>query len=132
MNTHQQEPNGRAKKRIYHPETTAEQRRTMFKIWEETDNINYACRKAGVSRSTFFYWRPRFEKEGYSAIEKPLSNAPKNPRRIAESIADEVRRLKRENPHWGKERIAAQINRKHGEKSIGSSTVRRILLRAGL
>lgn len=120
------------KKRAYYPYTSAQQRRVLFETWLETDNIALACHKAGVSRSTFYYWRPRFLEKGFSALEKPYSNAPKKPKRIPTEVAQEVCRLKRENARWGKLRIANLINEKFGRKVIGVNTVQRVLVRAGL
>lgn len=117
-------------KRVYYPKTTYEQRRQLYSAWEKTGNIDLACREAKVSRSTFFYWKERFDKGGYAAIAKPKSNAPKNPRRTPPDLAECVCAIKRQNPNWGKERIAKEVARvdPHG-RTLGSSTVRRILMR---
>ncbi|MEZ4661570.1 MAG: helix-turn-helix domain-containing protein [Caldilineaceae bacterium] len=119
------------KKGVYFPTTTAEQRRTCSRRGKRRATSVLLVAKASL-RSTFYHWRPRFVEKGYKAIEKPLSNAPKNPRCTPAPIVEEVRHVKRKNPRWGKERIAAYINQQHGEKTIGSSTVRRILTQAGL
>ncbi|MEZ4706742.1 MAG: helix-turn-helix domain-containing protein [Caldilineaceae bacterium] len=117
------------KSRIYYPETTAKQRYKLFEVWQKTGDVTLACRKAQVSRSTFYYWKERFEQGGYPAIAKPKSNAPKNPRRTPPDIVERVKAIKRRNPKWGKERIAKEVTRidPHG-RTVGSSTVRRILL----
>lgn len=51
------------------PYTTAEQRKLLFEIWETTGDVREACRKAQVSRGTFYYWKPRFVERGYKGLE---------------------------------------------------------------
>ena len=63
------------KKRTYFPATTAQQRKLLFEIWEETGDREEACRRAHVSKGTFYKWKPRFEAGGYAAIEEPYSRA---------------------------------------------------------
>ncbi|MCB0079492.1 MAG: helix-turn-helix domain containing protein [Caldilineaceae bacterium] len=118
------------KSRIYYPETTKEQRYRLFEVWEKTGNINLACEKARVSRSTFYYWKDRFERGGYAAIAKHRSNAPKNPRHTPPDLVERIKTIKQKNPTWGKERIAREVARidPHG-RTVGSSTVRRVLMR---
>ena len=122
----------RRNRRTYSPPTTAEQRHILFETWQETGNIRQACRKAGVSRTTFYYWQERFLAHGFPALTRPRSNAPHNPKRIARNIAEKVIQLRRENPTWGKLRIANEINHRCGAKSVSPSTVRRVLLREDL
>lgn len=120
-----------SKSRIYYPETTAQQRHQLFEIWEKTGDVNLACNKARVSRSTFYYWKERFEKGGYAAIAKPKSNAPKNPRRTPPEIVESIKSIKRKNPDWGKERIAKEVTRIDRKgRTVGATTVLRILNRA--
>lgn len=56
-------------KRTYFPPTTPQQRKLLFETWEETGSVVKACQKAHVGRSTFYYWKPRFETEGYAGLE---------------------------------------------------------------
>ncbi|MEZ4657249.1 MAG: helix-turn-helix domain-containing protein [Caldilineaceae bacterium] len=118
------------KSRIYYPETTSQQRHQLFEIWEKTGDVNLACNKARVSRSTFYYWKERFDKGGYAAIAKPKSNAPKNPRRTPPDIVERIKTLKQKNPDWGKERIAKEVARMDPKgRTVGATTVLRILRR---
>ena len=120
-----------SKTRIYYPETTAQQRYQLFQIWEKTGDINLACNRARVSRSTFYYWKERFDKGGYAAIAKPKSNAPKNPRRTPPDIVERIKSIKQKNPEWGKERIAKEVARVDPKgRTVGATTVFRILKRA--
>jgi transposase len=120
-------------KRIHYPRTTGQQRKRLFKIWEETGNISEACRKAHVGRGTFYYWQPRFEQKGYEGLEEFESHAPHKPSRTPEEVAREVIGLKQAHPDWGKKRIAHELAKGNNwVPVIGPNTVKRILKEAGL
>ncbi|MCB0091831.1 MAG: helix-turn-helix domain containing protein [Caldilineaceae bacterium] len=120
------------KKRSYFPPTSVEQRRLLFETWQKTGNIQEACRIAGVSRTTFYHWRERFLEGGFGALEKPRSNAPHRPRRVAEHIVKMVLEIRRQHSNWGKLRISKEVNRQLGPKSISPNSVMRILMRENL
>ena len=112
--------------------TSTEQRNKLFEVWSESGSVIKACQEAGVSRSTFYYWRKRFLEGGYDALAEVRSHAPENPRRIAPEIAKEVVELKRANPTWGKRRISRHIEGKHGWRMVSPNTVRRVLMDEGM
>ena len=112
--------------------TTSQQRQLLFKTWQETGSIAKACHAAQVSRSTFYYWRERFEKGGYPALEEERSHAPKNPRRIDPDLEELIIHLKREHPEWGKLRLSKAIKDKHTNITLSPNTVRRVLVGAEL
>lgn len=121
------------KKRTYFPSTTAQQRRLLFAVWEETGNREEACRRAHVSQSTYYNWKPLFEAGGYAALEETRSHAPHQPQQTAPEVAALVVAVRRENPDWGKRRIADELAK--GNKwvpLVSPNTVQRILEDAGL
>lgn len=119
--------------RIHYRRTTAQQRKRLFEIWEETGNVSEACRKAHVGRGTFYYWQARFEEEGYEGLEEFEDHAPKNPKRIEEEVAQGVIELKRAHQAWGKKRIADELAKRHNwVPVISPNTVKRVLQEAGL
>ncbi len=121
------------KKRIHFPFTTAQQRKLLFEIWEETGNVIQACRKAHVGRGTFYYWKPRFDEQGYAGLEDFRSRAPKEPKRIPPEVEQKVTSMRRENPSWGKRRIADEVAKANNWVPLVSpNTVRRILQDADL
>ena len=120
-------------KKTYFRETTAQQRQKMFERYEETGNASAAAREAHVGRSTFYYWKGRYEEGGYEALEERRSRAPHNPRRIKEGIVEEVKEVKGEHPEMGRNAIANEIAKRHGwHRVVSPSTVRRILIREGI
>ena len=120
-------------KRTYYRETTPQQRKLVFETWEATGNVTQACRKAHVGRGTFYYWKPRFEEQGYAGLEAFASRAPKEPRRTASEIEQQVIAARREHPQWGKQRITDELAKANNWVPLVSpNTVRRILEDAGL
>lgn len=120
------------KKRTYFPPTTAQQRRLLFEVWEETGDREEACRRAHVSEGTYYKWRPRFELGGYPALERPSSHAPHRPQRIGPEIEAEVVRMRESSPGWGKQRIADELAKANNWVPVVSvNTVRRVLQDAG-
>ena len=120
-------------KRTYFPETTAQQRKLLFKTWEAIGNVTQACRTAHVGRGTFYYWKSRFDKDGYAGLEAFASRAPKNPHRTPPETEQKVVDLKRAQAGWGMQRIADELAKANGwVPLISPHTVRRILKDAGL
>lgn len=118
---------------VYHRETTFQQRRHLFEVAEQTKNISEACRQAKVSRSTYYRWKPGYEKDGVEGLREPKSHAAHNPHTIDPQIEKRIVELRREHPNWGKKRIAQWIWKEHDwEKVVAIETVRKVLLRHGL
>jgi len=121
------------KKRTHFPITTAQQRRLLFEVWEETSSRQEACRRAHVSQSTFYNWRPRFEAGGYEALKETKSHAPLQPRQTPPEVEAKVLEMRRQHPDWGKLRIADEIAKGNNWTPLVSpNTVKRILQDAGL
>ena len=119
--------------RVYYPRTTPSQRQDLFRVWEETGDLQQALETAQVSESTFYRWKPRFEEGGYSALEEFKSHAPKKPKRTAKAIEQKVIALKAHHPKWGKRRIADELAKANNcVPLVSPNTVRRILKDAGL
>jgi transposase len=119
--------------RTYFPLTTPSQRRLLFATWEATGDVAEACRVAHVGRRTFYHWKPRFLLEGYAGLERCASRAPTHPRRTAAAVAERVIALRRQQPSWGKQRLADELAKaNHWVPLVSPNTVRRILRDAGL
>jgi transposase len=122
-----------SQKRVHFGFTTPQQRKLLFEVWEETGSVKEACRRAHVGRGTFYYWKARFEEQGYAGLEEFASRAPQNPRRTAQEIEERVIKMRREHPNWGKFRIADELAKANNwVRVISPNTVRRILREADL
>lgn len=120
-------------KRIGYPRTTVSQRKKLFEVWEESQDVEAACREARVSEGTFYNWKPRFEAGGYEALEKFEPAGPTPGSRIPKEVQDKVIELKKAHSNWGRRRIADEIAKANNWGPLVSpSSVRRILRQAGL
>lgn len=120
-------------KRIYFRFTTPQQRKLLFETWEATGDIGEACRIARVSQRLFYYWKPRFEKDGYAGLEAFESRVAHKLNYKAREIEAQVIKLRRENPDWGKARITHEMAKANNWVGVVSAnTVRRMLQDAGL
>ena len=123
-----------SQKRTYFPPTSPQQRKLLFETWEATGSVTAACRKAHVGLGTFYYWKPRYDAEGYAGLESYEQKGPeKGFGRTAEEIEKQVIELRDLHAEWGKQRIAAEIAKTNNWVALVSpNTVRRILEEAGL
>jgi len=122
------------KKRAYYRPTTADQRKLLFRVYEETGSVWAAVAAAHVGKSTFYYWQKRFEAGGYEVLEVVGSHRPhSNPRQLPAQIVEKVKAAKGEHPDWGRQRIADELRKAHGwQPVVSASEVRQILIEAGL
>ena len=121
-------------KRVYSPPSTPQQRKRLFEIWEQTHNVTAACRKAHVGRATFYFWKPRFDQEGYAGLEHyEKVGVPKGTGRVAAEVETKVLDLHVEHADWGKRRMVDEIAKVNNWVPLVSpNTVRRILEDAGM
>lgn len=122
------------KQRTYFPPTTPQQRKLLFETWEETGSVVKSCQKAHMGRSTFYYWKPRFETEGYAGLETYQKKGPKKGKvGTPTKTKDEIIAMRRAHADWGKHRITDEMAKANNWVAVVSpNTVRRILEEAGL
>jgi transposase len=119
-------------KRIYYGFSTVQQRKLLFEVWEKTKNTEEACQQARVSLELFYYWKPRFEQDGYSGLETFRSRAPHKDNRKDTGIEKAVVDMRKDNSDWGKVRIAHEMAKaNHWVSVVCPNTVKRILKDAG-
>ena len=120
-------------KRIHYRYTTAQQRQLLFETWEATGSVTEACRKAHVGRGTFYYWKPRFDEQGYAGLEAFERRGPKEPHGTSADVEQKVIALRRKHLDWGKKRIADELAKANNWVPLVSpNTVKRILKEANL
>ncbi len=113
--------------------TTFPQRKLMIETYQETHNISFSCRKAGLSINTFRRWYPRYLEQGIEGIREPKKRIRKNLGRVLEKYACRAIELKEKNPNWGRRTIASVIRgENNGKKVISPGGVQKVLERAGL
>lgn len=120
-------------KRIYFGYSTPQQRKLLFETWEATGSVTQACQKARVSRGLFYYWKRRYEAEGYVGLEEFSSRVAHHLRRKAETIRVQVIEAHQLHPDWGKARISQELAKANNWVAVVSpNTVRHILEEAKL
>jgi transposase InsO family protein len=120
-------------KRTYFGFSTPPQRKLLFETWEATGSITQACQKARLSRRSLYYWKPRFDEFGYPGLEEFASRVAHKLNYKSAEIAQRVTDIRRENPDWGKTRIAQEMAKANNWVPLVSpNTVKRILRDAEL
>jgi putative transposase len=120
-------------KHTYFGFSTPQQRRLLFETWEGTGSVTQACQKARVSRGLFYYWKRRFDAEGYAGLEAFESRVAHKLNYKDEAIAQRVIDLRKQHPDWGKMRISQEMAKANNWVPIVSpNTVKRMLQDAGL
>jgi transposase len=120
-------------KRTYFGFSTAQQRKLLFETWETTGRITTACKTARLSRSLYYYWKARFDQYGYAGLEEFESRIAHKLNYKNAEIEQQVAEMRRQNPDWGKARIAQEMAKANNWVPVVSpNTVRRILRAAGL
>jgi transposase len=86
-----------------------------------------------VSRRLFYYWKPRFEKEGYAGLEAFASRVAHKLNYKSPAIEAAVIQLRRQHADWGKARIAHEMAKANNWVPVVSpNTVKRMLQEADL
>jgi transposase len=120
-------------KRTYFGFSTAQQRKLLFETWEATGSVTEAYRKAHLSRGTFYYWKARFDQYGYAGLDEFESRAAHKLNYKSTEIRTRVIEMRRQNPDWGKARIAHEMAKNNNWVPLVSpNTVKRILQSADL
>lgn len=121
------------KRGVYYGETTYSQRKYLFELVEQLGNVSEACRRAKVSRGTYYNWYERYEDHGIVGLSETKSHAPHNRHTVDLLIEERIVNLKREHPDWGKKRIAQQIWKENNwEHNVAIDTVKNVLSRHGM
>lgn len=108
----------------------ATERRDILEAAVQLGSVAEACRRAGISRSTFYEWRRRHAARGIVGL-RPRSTAPaRRPTRVSRETAWKVNFLALRHPSWGCARIARHLN--EAGHAVSSTTVHGILARLGL
>jgi transposase len=120
-------------KRTYFGFSTAQQRKLLFETWEATGSVTEAYRQARLSRGTFYYWKARFDQNGYAGLDEFESRAAHKLNYKSAEIRARVIEMRRQNPDWGKARIAHEMAKNNNWVPLVSpNTVKRILQSADL
>ena len=95
-------------------------------------NAALTARHFGVSKSCFFKWKARFDKQGLVG----LRDQPKRPKTVRmpltpEPVAAAIKQLRKANPEFSKYKLAVILKRDYGYQ-VSASTVGRVITRYDL
>jgi putative transposase len=97
-----------------------------IRIFRDTADVKLTCETFGISRATLYRWIGRFDPKDLNSLREQ-SRRPKRLRKPKWSfeLLMEVRRLRRQYPRWGKDKLVVLL-RSQGWKT-STSTVGRII-----
>ena len=98
-----------------------------IQYYQKTRNISKTCRYFGISRTTFYKWYKRYQKEGIEGLyDRPKT--PKNKRKptVRNKYQQIIIKVRKKHPTWSKEKIAKYLEVEKGIK-VSPSTVYRVL-----
>ncbi len=81
-------------------ERRARVRLAWFKRCEEIENISQVCREFGVSRKTFYKWRPYYTREGLPGLKDGSKRPKSHPKTVPKEIWSAYREIASEKPLW--------------------------------
>jgi putative transposase len=89
-------------------------------------NVARTCRHFGISRQTFYRWKRRFDRHDLTTLEGH-SHRPRKVRQPTWTLelAERVLALRRQYPHWGKDKLVVLLRRE--KLLLSTSMVGRIL-----
>ena len=91
------------------------------------------CRRFEVSRKTGYKWLERYSQEGLEGLKDQTRAPEHHPNEVLEEIAEEVREIRRQHPHWGPAKLRVKLQQQAPEIVWpAASTIGEILRRAGL
>ena len=116
-----------------HPEA-----KEQIRVWFKFNVLEYgkifgateACKDFNVARSSYYYWKDKFDSEGKAGLYRKKPVAYTHPKKTKPEVVDKILEL-RTVYKMGALRIKYYLERYHGIK-ISESTVTRTLVSNGL
>ncbi len=102
----------------------------VLNLAQRLDNVQEACRLSGTTRTTFYYWKKRYEEFGIQGLVNRPPIHKTHPKKKTEAEERRVVALALENPDFGANRLSDCLtDRGH---TIANDTVQDILARNGM
>jgi transposase InsO family protein len=96
---------------VTHDDVLFGYRLRLFTLAEELGNVSEACRRMGVSRSTYYAWRPRLERYGLDGLRVRERRRPRMPNQTGPHLEHRILAFALGHPGLGPRRIAAELAR---------------------
>lgn len=84
--------------------------RLAFLEFAQNHPVSVTCRRFGISRSTYYRWKKRFNPYNLGSLENE-SRRPKHVRKPSWSVGlvERIRELRKKYPRWRKAKLAVLI-----------------------
>ena len=99
--------------------STVEQRLELLEAPERLGiSVTEACVLYDVVKSTFYYWRDRFEAEGLAGLQNRSTAPRRSPNRIPDGLETLIVEMREAHRRWGARRIC-RVSRFLGRVIVG-------------
>jgi Transposase and inactivated derivatives, IS30 family len=110
----------------------AKLRLKWIEYYEKVKDVTKTCRYFGISRTTFYKWLKRYQKDGLKGLlDRPKTPLRKRAPTVRKKYELDIIRIRNNNPTWSKEKIAIYLEKEKGIK-VSPSTIYRVLKSFGL
>lgn len=106
-------------------EKIARKKLEVLELADALGNVSEACRRRGVSRTTFYEYKERFEEDGLEGLKDREPIPDSHPMATPEKHVERMLEMSREHPAWGCDRLSAQL--KLEGISISGPTIQKYL-----
>jgi hypothetical protein len=97
----------------------AKLRLRWIEYYEKVKDVTKTCRYFGISRTTFYKWLKRYQKDGLKGLlDRPKTPLRKRAPTVRKKYELDIIRIRNNNPTWSKEKIAIYLEKEKGIKSI--------------
>lgn len=110
-------------------DTNQRARFTWVKLFKETGNAGFVCRRCGISRPTLRKWVRRFDEQGIDGLVDQSRRPHSSPATKVTSQLEELILLMRKDRQLGAKRISSELQRLHGI-SLSPPTIQKVINRA--
>src|SRR5512139_703132 len=105
----------------------------LFTLAEELGNVSEACRQMGVSRSTYYEWKPKLCRYGLDGLRVRERRKPRMPNQLGPHLEFRIIAFCLGHPGFGPRRISAELARpKWGAIRVSENGVWLVLRRFNL
>ena len=112
------------------PERVARQRLSVLQLAQTLGSVREACRQRGMTRTQFYEYKRRFERQGMEGLKDLPPIHKTHPQTTSPAIVEQILALSLTHPAWGCVRLSAHL--KLAGISVSSPTIQDILIRAGM
>lgn len=108
-------------------EATLKARLKWVKLYEETGDAGYVCRRCGISRPTLRKWAKRYQSEGISGLVDRSKKPHLSPNKKVDNQIIQWGTELRNECNLGARRIQSELFRQY-QYSLSLSTIHKILV----